>query len=231
MKKINEIIGFIENNGAGAAFERIYAGENITRQKKRYMALLRKHQELFGDVPAMVISAPGRTELGGNHTDHNLGIVLAGSTEFDSVGIVSVSDDDIITFASAGWDSIRLNSSDDEYRSDEEETTASLIRGILKRFRELGYSCGGFNLNMDSKVLRGSGLSSSASVEILIGTAVSELFNGGNAGYVEIAKIGQYAENNYFGKASGLMDQLACAAGGIIGIDFKDPGNPEIFPV
>jgi galactokinase len=179
----------------------------------------------------MVISAPGRTELGGNHTDHNLGMVLAGSTEFDSAGVVSVSDDDTIIFASAGWDSISLKASDDEYRPGEQETTVSLIRGVLRGFSELGYLSGGFNLNMDSEVLRGSGLSSSASVEILIGTAINELFNSGEVSLVEIAKTGQYAENNYFGKASGLMDQLACAAGGIIGIDFKDPERPEIFPV
>jgi galactokinase len=231
MKKISEIIDFIESEKAGGALAGIYSGENIDRQKKRYLSLLREHRELFGDVQAMVISAPGRTELGGNHTDHNLGMVLAGSTEFDSAGVVSVSDDDTIIFASAGWDSISLKASDDEYRPGEQETTVSLIRGVLRRFSELGYLSGGFNLNMDSEVLRGSGLSSSASVEILIGTVINELFNSGEVSLVEIAKTGQYAENNYFGKASGLMDQLACAAGGIIGIDFKDPERPEIFPV
>ncbi|MDC7124558.1 MAG: galactokinase family protein [Spirochaetales bacterium] len=231
MAVVSEIIGEITSAKADNIFLEIYKPEKLEEQKSRYINLLSRHKELFGDVEAMVISAPGRTELGGNHTDHNHGNVLAGSVDFDSVCVISASSNNMVAFVSEGYDSISLDSSDLEVKTEEKDTTDALIRGILFRFTELGYKIGGFNLNMESSVLPGSGLSSSASVEVMIGTALSELFNDGEVGFVEVAQIGQYAENLYFGKACGLMDQVACAAGGVVGIDFKDPAAPVIKPV
>jgi galactokinase len=231
MSKVSEIISKIKSGSADSGFIELYTETGLAGQKERYLKLLDEHMRLFGDVPAMIISAPGRTELGGNHTDHNLGNVLAGSVDLDSVCVVSESGCSEITFISEGYEIVEFSIDELDYREDEKDTTSALLRGISARITQLGYKLSGFNLNMNSNVLKGSGLSSSASVEVLIGTALSELYNDGNVGFVEVAQIGQFAENNYFGKASGLMDQLACAAGGIIGIDFKDPMQPEIFPV
>lgn len=231
MNKVSEITAKIKSGAADASFIELYTETGLAQQRQRYLNLLDQHSSLFGDVPAMIVSAPGRTELGGNHTDHNLGNVLAGSVDLDSICVVSESGGSGITFISEGYKPVRLDINELDFRADEKDTTNALLRGVSARFSELGYKVGGFNLNMNSNVLKGSGLSSSASVEVLIGTVISELFNDGAADFVKVAQIGQYAENNYFGKASGLMDQLACAAGGIIGIDFKDPAVPEIFPV
>ena len=230
MKKIIELINAIESGAADASLCEIYSDSRIAGQKDRYIKLLNRHRELFGDVEAMIISAPGRTELGGNHTDHNHGNVLAGSVEFDSVCVVSKSGSSSVALVSEGYAPVKLDTTDLSLKAEEKDTTKALLRGILFRFEELGYKIDGFNLNMDSDVLPGSGLSSSASVEVLIGTALSELYNDGGVDYVTVAQIGQYAENNYFGKASGLMDQVACAAGGVVGIDFKDPAKPVIEP-
>ena len=231
MKKASELIDYIESGSADRLFLDIYASENLEIEKKRYTGLLKRHIELFGDRAVMIVSTPGRTELGGNHTDHNLGNVLAGSVDLDSVCVASLNSESGVVLDSEGYETVRLDITDLAFRADEKDTTAALLRGVLSRFSELGYKTGGFSCNMDSKVLPGSGLSSSASVEVMLGTLLSELFNGGDVDFVEVAKIGRYAENNFFGKACGLMDQLACAAGGVVGIDFRDPENPEIKPV
>ena len=229
--KINELIKAVDNGSAEESLLGIYSENNIEKQKKRWLKLLRRHLELFGDRDAMVISAPGRTELGGNHTDHNHGNVIAGSVELDSLCVISKADNSLVTLDSEGYKQIRLDVTELAVKPEEKDTTKALLRGILFRFKDLGYRIGAFNCNMDSEVLPGSGLSSSASVEVLIGTALSEFFNDGDTGFVEVSQIGQYAENNYFGKACGLMDQVACAAGGVVGIDFKDPAFPIIEPV
>ena len=222
-----ELIDKIGSGGADEQLLQIYSTD-LAQAKTRYVGLLSRHLELFGECRVIVVSAPGRTELGGNHTDHNLGIVLAGSVDLDSVAVVSESGDSAVSIHSEGYDSVTFDSKDGCSRPEERETAVALFRGVLAGIDEMGYSVGGFNMVMDSRVLKGSGLSSSASVEILVGTAVSELFNDGKINYVDIARAGQSAENNFFGKASGLMDQLACAAGGIIGIDFENPSAPEI---
>ncbi|MDC7226420.1 MAG: galactokinase family protein [Spirochaetales bacterium] len=231
MTKVSELIKKIEQGAADDSLLEIYTENHLEEKKARYVELLNRHSELFGDVEAMIISSPGRTELGGNHTDHNLGNVLAGSVDFDSVCVASLSADQKVVLDSKGYDAVRLSIDELSKRASEKDTTNALIRGILFRFDALGHKIGGFNCNMDSEVLPGSGLSSSASVEVLVGTLVSELFNEGKIGFVEVAKIGQFAENEYFGKASGLMDQVACAAGGVVGIDFRDPEKPVIKPI
>ncbi len=231
MKSIQELTDLISAGGADSSLLEIYPQNKLEAQKSRYLELLERHRELFGDRSVMVVSTPGRTELGGNHTDHNHGNVLAGSVDLDSVCVVSASGDENVLVCSDGYEPIQQLLGDFEPRPAEKETTAALVRGILARFAALGYNTGGFCMNMNSEVLPGSGLSSSASVEVLIGTAVSELFNDGCTDFVEVARIGQFAENSYFGKACGLMDQVACAAGGVVGIDFLDPEAPVIKPV
>ncbi len=231
MKKINELIREITIGSADAVLGEIYSKAALPARKERYLKLLNKHLELFGETEAMIISAPGRSELGGNHTDHNHGNVLAGSVELDSVCVVSRAKGNQVRFISEGYDPVTLDITDLSPHADEKDTTNALLRGILFRFNELGYCIGGFNYNMDSHVLPGSGLSSSASVEVLIGTVLSELYNNGKVGYVEVSQIGQFAENKYFGKACGLMDQVACSAGGVVGIDFKNPEAPVIKPI
>lgn len=231
MPRVSRILEGLKNGNFDKALLELYCKEELLLQKKRYEKLLLKHKELFGDKDVIVVSAPGRTELGGNHTDHNNGNVLAASVEFDSVCVISKNSDNSVNLHSEGYDKIVLNLSDISYKTEEKETTTALLKGIIFRFLELNYKIDGFNCNMDSQVFPGSGLSSSASIEIMLGTALSELFNNGKTDYVEIAKIGQFAENNFFGKASGLMDQIACAAGGIVGIDFKNSTNPKIEPI
>ena len=231
MRRAGDLVDSIKSGKADGSLLEIYSDDRLEAEKDRYIRLLERHIELYGDLEVMVISTPGRTELGGNHTDHNLGNVLAGSVDLDSVCVASPCEGTGIVFESLGYQTVSIDAGELEYRDTERETTASLLRGILFRFRELGYKIGGFNCNMDSRVLPGSGLSSSASVEVMIGTMLSELFNGGSVGFVEVARIGRYAENNFFGKACGLMDQLACAAGGVVGIDFRNPQQPVIKPV
>jgi len=212
-------------------FKKIYGtNEKVLEfQYKRYSDLIEKHSEYYGPNEVHLFSTPGRTELGGNHTDHNHGRVLAGSINLDSIAAVSKNDENRVTLYSEGFEKpfvVDLNNL--SQIKDEEGDTNSLIRGIASRFVELGYKIGGFSGVITSEVLRGSGLSSSASIEVLIGTIFNALFNRESIPAEEIAKISQYAENVYFGKPCGLMDQMACAVGGIITIDFADEENPIV---
>ena len=198
-------------------------------QYKRYKSLVQKHLLRFGDSEFQLISTPGRTELSGNHTDHNNGRVLAASINRDSIAAVSKNDTGRIILVSEGYDeSFDVDLNHLQIVENEKGTTAALIRGIAYRFFELGYKIDGFNAHITSDVLPGSGLSSSASIEVLIGGIFNILFNNGDIPAETIAKIGQFSENIYFGKPCGLMDQMACAVGGIISIDFKDPANPLV---
>lgn len=200
----------------------------------RYAELYELYVKKF-NVPESfyLFSAPGRTEIGGNHTDHNHGCVLAGSVDLDSVAVVVPTDDDSVNIYSVGYQRpFKLNIKNTEPVEAERETTVALVRGIAARLNELGYKTGGFNAYISSTVKRGSGLSSSASIEVLIGKIFARLYNEGNEpSAVELAKIGQYAENVYFGKPCGLMDQTACAVGGVISIDFKDTAEPVVEQV
>ena len=187
--------------------------------------------ELYGEQDIKLFSTPGRTELGGNHTDHNHGRVLAGSINLDTIAAVSLTGDDQVIIDSEGYPAVKVDISNLDVLKAEEGKTDSLVRGIAARFDQLGYKIGGFRANTTSSVLKGSGLSSSAALEVLVGTIFSALFNNQDVHTTEIAQIGQYSENNYFGKPCGLMDQVACANGGIVAIDFKDPASPKITPV
>ncbi|NLJ41447.1 MAG: galactokinase [Clostridiales bacterium] len=214
-------------------FAKLYGDHKgiIKYQRSRYRHIFNKFQELFPESEAEVqfYSTPGRTEIGGNHTDHNHGRVLAAGVDLDSVAAATKSGDSIITVHSRGYeDPFIVDTYDLEIKDGEKRTTNALIRGIAARFKDLDYKIGGFNAYISSDVLGGSGLSSSASIEVLFGTILNHLYNEGKMGAELLAIIGQYAENVYFDKPSGLMDQIACAVGGFVSIDFKDPLKPIV---
>jgi galactokinase len=221
------------NNGNNNALKALYGNNPIELAKnaKRYTDLISKFTRKYGDTPFEVFSSPGRTEIGGNHTDHNFGRVLAGAVNLDNVAVAAVNNTQTIRITSEGYPAFEVDLSDLKPDKKEQFTSAALVRGVCARMKELGFKTGGFNAFIDGGVPKGSGLSSSASFEVLIGAIVSELFNEGRLDPIQNAIIGQYSENNYFGKPCGLMDQTACAMGGLITIDFKDPSNPIVKKV
>lgn len=201
----------------------------LTKQFQRYENLIEKYKKIFGKHELHFFSSPGRTEIGGNHTDHNHGRVLAASVNLDAIAVVAVNNENHIKMFSDGYpEPFYVDLHNLEIVKKEEGTTSALIRGIAARFKQLGFQVGGFNAYINSDVLPGSGLSSSASIEVLIGIIFNSLFNESKIPPETIAMIGQFSENHYFGKPCGLMDQMACAVGGIITIDFKEPQNPVV---
>lgn len=181
---------------------------------------LRDELGVGGDREIWAASAPGRTELAGNHTDHNRGKVLAASIDLDSIATIAPRPDTVVRLSSAGFPLVEIDLADTGVRDEERESTAALVRGVAAGFAREGLAVGGFDATASSSVLTGSGLSSSASIEVLIGTIFDAVYNDGNAGATRVAQIGKFAENTYFGKPSGLMDQVACATGGVVAIDF-----------
>ena len=175
-----------------------------------------------------VFSGPGRTEISGNHTDHQHGCVLAGAVDLETTAEVTLNGTDLIRVFSDGFPPVEVNLTDLYPRREEYNTTAALVRGVAAAFDQRGAKLQGIDTVVHSTVLPGSGLSSSAAFEVLFGTIFNELFFGGKLSAVEIAQIGQYAENVYFGKPSGLMDQMASSVGGMVYIDFKDPAAPYV---
>ena len=185
----------------------------------------------FGGEAQRYFSAPGRTEIGGNHTDHQRGRVLAGAVNLDTVAAVRVSGTNVIRVQSKGYPLCQVDLDNLEPVPAEINSTPALIRGVAARFAQLGCKVGGFDAYCESTVLPGSGLSSSAAFEVLIGTITNHLFFDGRVSQAEVAQIGQYAENVFFGKPCGLMDQTASAVGGLVTIDFADKAHPDIRPV
>ena len=200
---------------------------------QRYVQVLDALDAAFGTHEAAALfSAPGRTELGGNHTDHQHGCVLAGSVNIDIISAVSANDMGVIRLKSEGYDPISVELSDLNKRQEEENTSAAILRGTCAAFAARGAKLTGLDISMISNVPKGSGISSSAAFEVLLGTIFNELFMEENkATPVQIAQIGQWVENVYFGKPCGLMDQMACSVGGVVGIDFADPANPIVEQV
>lgn len=185
----------------------------------------------FGGSPERYFSAPGRTEIGGNQVDHQRGRVLAGAVNLDTRAAVRVNGTNQIRIQSQGYPLCQIDLSELEPKAEEINSTPSLIRGVAARFVQLGCQVRGFDAYVESTVLPGSGLSSSAAYEVLIGTIINHLFNDAKATQPEVAQIGQYAENVYFGKPCGLLDQMASSVGGLVTIDFFDQDNPVIKPV
>ena len=186
---------------------------------------------VFGTAPDRYFSAPGRTEVSGNHTDHQRGRVLAGAVNLDTVAAVRANGTNVIRIQSKGYPMCEISLEELEPVASEINSTPALIRGVAARFVQMGCQVEGFDAYCESTVLPGSGLSSSAAYEVLIGTIINHMFFGGKVSQPEIAQIGQYAENVFFGKPCGLMDQTASAVGGLVTIDFADKNHPDIRPV
>ena len=216
-----------------AAFAKLYGADAVQEQRKRYTDLIDEFEKKYGtNRTVRLYSAPGRTEIGGNHTDHNNGVVLAGSVNLDMVAVVSPNEENVIRVKSLGFDKIDdVDVTNLVPQPREAEHSASLIRGVAKGIVDAGGKVGGFDCYTTSNVLRGSGLSSSAAFEVCIGAILRGEYNNNDMekfNQVKIAQIGQFAENVFFGKPCGLMDQTACAVGGVITIDFKDPAHPVV---
>ena len=216
-------------NISQSQLEYLYGAEAVEYQKKRYDSAEESFKEIFGECDGVrIFSAPGRTEVSGNHTDHNNGKVMAAAVDLDVIAFVVPTDDTVIDIKSEGFPRMSVDVSDLAVHDDELNSTAALIRGVAAGLKNSGYNIGGFKAYATSNVLKGSGVSSSAAFEVLIGTILSNLYNNGEVSAVKIAQIAQYAENVYFGKPSGLMDQMASSVGGFITIDFKDTEAPVI---
>ncbi|MDA3927746.1 MAG: galactokinase [Prolixibacteraceae bacterium] len=232
MSKIESLIGKI-NGGDNAAFKRLYGSDSavLKNQAIRYEALMNDFKSTFGAEDVDLFSSPGRTEIGGNHTDHNYGRVLAGAVDLDNIAVAAKNGTNIIRIKSAGYPEFQVELTNMKPNEDEFYTSTSIVKGIAARMQELGHKIGGFDACIEGRVPKGSGLSSSASFEVLIGAILNNLFNDNKMSAVENAIIGQWSENNFFGKPCGLMDQTACSVGGLITIDFEDPAKPIVKEV
>lgn len=225
-----ELKSAILNGKYDEEFIKLY-GETQTA-RKRFSDAVDEFCTLYGDSDDLrLFSAPGRTEIGGNHTDHQHGCVLAASVDLDVIAVVAQNNEHLVRVKSAGYPADTIDISELSADDSERGRAAALIRGVLYAFRNDGFEIGGFNAYTTSNVLKGSGLSSSAAFEVLIANIVNGLFNSGKAGAVRIAKYSQYAEREFFGKPCGLLDQMASSVGGFTYADFFDPNNPQIEQV
>ena len=229
MAKINALIEKIAN-GKNPLFQELYGLNEVVlkEQADRYAALMSEFHQVYRTDDVSLFSSPGRTEIGGNHTDHNYGRVLAGAVNLDNIAVASQNGTNVIRIKSVGYPEFQVDLSSLEIDPAQFYTSSSLVKGIAVRMKEKGYSIGGFDACIEGRVPKGSGLSSSASFEVLIGAIINHLFNDGKMSAVENGIIGQWSENNYFGKPCGLMDQTACSVGGLITIDFEDPSKPIV---
>lgn len=228
MENIQTIKEKVLSGNYQTLFTRIY-GTETEKQQKRYADAVDAFADLFPEASEVsLFSAPGRTEVGGNHTDHQRGCVLAAAVNLDVIAVVSFNDSGIIRIQSQGFPMDTVALSNLSITEEEKGSSSALIRGIAARFKDLGYAIGGFDAYTTSNVLKGSGLSSSAAFENLVGTILNYGYNNGDISPVEIAKISQYAEVHYFGKACGLMDQMVSSVGGFVSIDFADTEKPII---
>ena len=220
----------ISEGGLDSVFTHIYGKDAIEMQKIRYIKAIDEFAAIYGaDREIGLYSVAGRSELSGNHTDHNFGCVVAASIDLDIIAVASAREDSVIRIKSEGFPEDAVDFSN--YTSPISEkfgTSESIIAGMCAGFKKDGYKIGGFDAYTTSNVLKGSGLSSSAAFEDMVGNILSHMYNNGGVDNVEIAKLAQYAENEFFGKPCGLMDQVACAVGGIVAIDFADPKAPVI---
>ena len=235
MIQISQLADALSTSVLQNQFSQLYGSDldQMDAQKKRWLHLA----DLFaGQFPEhddiRLFSTPGRTEVGGNHTDHQHGRVLCASVDLDIIAIAAPNQDHVVRLKSEGFpqmDVIDLHHL--EAIAAEKEHSASLIRGIAAAFQQRGYPIGGFDAYTSSHVPKGSGLSSSAAFEVLVATMMDQMWAGSVVSPLEKAMIGQFAENQYFGKPSGLMDQCGCSVGGFIGIDFQKQGQPVVTPI
>lgn len=229
MKTVSMLREEIESDAFREKILDIYVDKDlINYESERIINALDTFEETFGDGPCHIMSAPGRTEVCGNHTDHQRGEVLAASINRDILGIVRKEDDNSVTVLSEGYTPMKFSLDEIDKSFCKPNKTVSLIKGVINTLKEMGYKIGGFSTYLTSDVIAGAGLSSSAAFETMIGTIISYLYNDGAISAVTIGKVGQIAENEYFGKPCGLMDQMASSVGGLIHIDFKDKENPIV---
>ncbi|MEK4524781.1 galactokinase family protein [Paenibacillus sp. FSL H8-0104] len=225
-------LNLIQSTEGQALLAQMYGQSQVEEQTARYTKLNATFEEYFSPQEgSKLFSAAGRSEIGGNHTDHNHGKVLAGSITLDTIAVAAPTADSVITFYSEGYDKKYVIDLTNLKPNTEDDGTTALIRGMAAGFGEFGYKVGGFQAYLSSNVFSASGVSSSASFEMLICTILNHFYNDGALDVVTLAKIGQYAENHYWNKPSGLLDQMACAYGGLIAIDFENPAQPVIEPV
>ncbi|WP_405155378.1 galactokinase [Paenibacillus sp. FSL K6-0108] len=225
-------LALIQSTSGQALLAQMYGQQQLEEQTARYTKLNESFEQYFGvQEGSKLFSAAGRSEIGGNHTDHNHGKVLAGSITLDTIAVAAPTTDSVITFYSEGYDQKYGIDLTDLAPKAEDDGTTALIRGMAAGFGEFGYKVGGFQAYISSNVFSASGLSSSASFEMLICTILNHFYNESTLDVVTLAKIGQYAENHYWNKPSGLLDQMACAYGGLIAIDFENSAQPVIEPV
>ena len=225
-----QMLEFINNGELDARLSSVYGKEALDYQRNRYAVALSEFSRIYGaEREISLFSVSGRSEISGNHTDHNHGCVIAASIDLDIIAVAAMREDDVIRVKSEGFPEDTVDISD--YSAPDASrfgSSASIIAGMCAGFTKNGYAVGGFDAYTTSNVLKGSGLSSSAAFEDMIGNILNHFYNGGAVDNVEIAKLSQYAENVFFGKPCGLMDQVACAVGGIVAIDFADPAQPVI---
>ena len=226
--KAVETLQLLKSGQADALMGQLYGEDKAAENKERYCDLVTKFKDTFGDEDILMFSSPGRTEISGNHTDHNHGKVLAGSINLDCVGIAAKNNSSKVNIVSETFNqkfSIDLNKL---APSEKKAGTIDLVKGLLKGFTESGYEIGGFDAYITSNVISSAGVSSSASFEMLLCSMINKFFNDGRMDTVAYAHIGKYSENVYWDKASGLLDQMACAVGGLITIDFLEPTAPVV---
>lgn len=223
----SEMIRSVQNGKYDKRLMRLYGGPALAVQKTRICGAAAEFIKLYGDCETRLFSTTGRSEISGNHTDHNHGCVLAASVDLDVIAVVSKTDGNVIRVKSEGFDEDVCPLGEKNFKK---YSSAAIIYGVCDGFEKAGRKTGGFCAYTASSVLKGSGLSSSAAFEDTVGFILSQLYNGGEVDNVAIAKISQYAENRFFGKPCGLMDQVACAVGGFVFIDFENE-EPKITPI
>ncbi|MEA4912218.1 MAG: galactokinase family protein [Oscillospiraceae bacterium] len=229
--KVRELIDGLEKGSFDERLREIY-GEAVPQQRLRLLALAQRFLEDFGDrQDAGVWSAPGRSEIGGNHTDHQLGNVIAAAVSLDTVAVAAPGRGTKVKVHSEGFAPCETDLKRTAPSKAEAGTTAALVHGVCAAFIKRGFDVGGFEMCVTSDVPPGSGLSTSAAFEVLVGNVVNSLFAGGAVDAVDIAKVGQFAENTYFMKPCGLMDQMASSVGGFVAIDFFDPDAPLLHTI
>ena len=233
MQNIMSVRESLEQGSLDQRIKEIYVDEQrVPYNRERYIRAIDRFTELFpSEKEIEIYSAPGRSEVCGNHTDHQNGMVLATSINLDALAIVAKAEEPVIRLVSGDFPMEEVDVADLSMKEEEQSTTTALIRGVAAGMKERGHKVGGFTAYITSDVLMGAGMSSSAAFESLIGTILSGLYNDMKVSSIEIAQIGQYAENIYFGKPCGLMDQMACSVGGMIFIDFKEKEHPEVRQV
>lgn len=222
-----ELKSAINSGGYDKEFLKLYGETQSARE--RYTNAVDEFVKLYGDFDSLrFFSASGRTEIGGNHTDHQHGCVLAASVDLDVIAVVAENGGNTVSIKSAGYPMDQIDITSLSIKDNEIGKAAALIRGVLAAFSCNGFNIGGFNAYTTSNVLKGSGLSSSAAFEVLVSNIINGLFNGGKAEAISIAKYSQYAEREFFGKPCGLLDQMASSVGGFTYADFSDPQNPLV---